>query len=287
MIYREITLYCDDFPVPEINGNPKADYNLKSNYIEVVGFFNRFSEDFIKQHVKKIYLEYLSGDNLSIHIFFCREIAFRYDATVIFKTKYNDYIITKDTPEDWYDICEYDIMNHPNETLGPGYIDISPEEAKRGLWIANTIIDSNHSTLTSAIQGDWFNTQRNYFKNYDDFKKWAFECYANIFVNQRKMFYYSMLLKKFGTQLTQKDISNFEQKALENFDKYSKDIDYDNLSEFLSLDNSTNLPVKKTKSSSSRSRSSSKKKSTKSSETNTTEDNLDSDNSSNSSNNKK
>ena len=73
MAHRTITLYCKDYIVPEISARPKAETNIKNNYMEVIDFFQNFEENFYREHVSKIFIECISGDNVPIHFFFCRE----------------------------------------------------------------------------------------------------------------------------------------------------------------------------------------------------------------------
>ena len=220
MTHRTITLYCKNYIVPEISSSPKAETNIKNNYMEVVDFFQNFEENFYKEHVSKIFIECISGDNLPIHFFFCREVAVRYGLTVEFTNMKNKFIVTKDTPEDWFDICEYDINDKRSE-YGPDYIDITAEEAKHGIWLCRNLMEWNQDNLIHSIRGDWWRTQHSYFKSYDEYKKWSMNLYQNIFLNQRKLFHYSTVLQNYNETLTEEDVARFEKKSLEKIKQFS------------------------------------------------------------------
>ena len=217
---RSVILYLDSSNKSsrEIHSVVKSNENHKTTYSEVVRHLFSFDKKLMSS-VREIYIESVSGDSIESHYSFCRDVANHYDIICSFIVKNFKICISKNTPDDWYDICiddcYADAAKKPDEflTFGPDYVEISDEDLKERAWSCRQLIDYTESLITIEIttvddKRDEY-VWRSHFKKYDDFYKWSLFRYGLIFKYTRRLTHYVKLMTERGLSLSKEDIERY------------------------------------------------------------------------------
>ena len=136
----------------EIHSVVKSNENHNSAYTEVVRHLISFDNK-LMESVKEVFIESIAGDSIENHYNFCKKVAEYYDLICSFNVKNFKICISKDTPDDWFDLCIDDCYSDAAKNkdgslvFGPGYVDISDEDLKERAWSCRQLIDYTNSLI--------------------------------------------------------------------------------------------------------------------------------------------
>lgn len=217
---RQIILYTDEANSVELSYSVETYPNSAGRgfYMDEIYLISEWSEDYIKEHVKKIFVGMVDGDEASSHYLFCRDIVRTYSVPVVFNLEGLDILITKDTPDDWWDMSLEDAIqlhrdNPEVKQVGPYYVNLTGTLLKKSLWLCSIRITTIQDVINKGIQLDYPDlphTWRDEFKNYAEYRNWNTEKYTEVFVMQRRIKRYCDLLRDQNDSLTQADVAMFK-----------------------------------------------------------------------------
>ena len=223
---RTVILYLDSSNAScnEISSVIKSNENHKSTYSEVVRHLFMFDKKLMKS-VREIFIESIAGDSIENHYLFCREVSEHYDVVCSFRVKNFKILVSKDSPEDWFDICIDDCYadgaKNPDEqfVFGPGYVEISDDDLKERAWSCRQLIDYTDSLINLEIttvdnKSDEY-VWHSHFKKYDDFYKWSLFRYGLIFKYTRRLTHYVKMMNERNITLSNEDIEKYKSVDIE------------------------------------------------------------------------
>ena len=211
-LIRNVKIYYDITTFANNTGN--------GFYVPEITFFRSSNETFLKNDVSEIYIELLPGEHPASHHSFCKSLAHTFDVRVRFTFDGLDFVVEKNTPDDWWELCIEDAMvyhtERPNElkSVGPNYIEIPTDLLKKNLWLCSMRVTELEDVIDRGIEYDYPEKNmgwRTEFGSYLEYRKWNIERFTEIFIFKRRVKRYVDILKMRNESLEDEDIAKYQE----------------------------------------------------------------------------